>query len=148
MFASADAKGFCCRGGSKRHADNFFFAPVYHSRTGDMYEVPSSKSSCCSYSSSVNGISGGDSTSPVLMLRLLGCRNGVLTRRPLSSRPMTQRRPINYTQNQFRNTEVATTVKYQVCSAHTRPVYIPLVTPVPDTSVCWVRQQYRYRKRW
>ena len=81
-----------------------------------------------------------------------------MTRRPLSSRPMTQTRPINSAQNQFQNAEVGRTVKYQVWSVHTRPVYTTGTTgtghigmfgtatiPVSETVLSSARHQYRYR---
>jgi len=61
-------------------------------------------------------------------------------------------------QNQFQNAEVGTTVKYQVCSVHTRPVYTTgtcgtghigmfgtATIPVPETLVSSAWYQYRYR---
>ena len=89
---------------------------------------------------------------------MLGCGRGVFSPRPLSSRPLTQTRPINSTQNRFQSAEVGTTVKYQVWSVHTRPVYTTGTTgtgqivmfgtatiPVPETLVSLAWHQYRYR---
>ena len=71
---------------------------------------------------------------------------------------MTQTRPINSAQNQFQNAEVGGTVKYQVWSVHTRPVYTTGTTgtghigmfgtatiPVSETVLSSARHQYRYR---
>ena len=89
---------------------------------------------------------------------VLVCGNGVLTRRTLSSRPMTQTRPINFALNQLQNADVGTSVKYQVYSVHTRPVYTTgntgtghigmfgtATTQVPATSVSSAWHHYRYR---
>ena len=84
--------------------------------------------------------------------------NGVLTRRPLSSRPMTQTRPIRSALNELQNADVGTSVKYQVCSVHTWLVYTTgttgtghigmsgtATTQVPATSVSSAWHHYRYR---
>ena len=80
------------------------------------------------------------------------------TRRPLTSVPLTQTRPMKSTYNQFQQSEVGTTVTDRVSSVHIPPVYTTSITgrghfvmlgttsiPVPDTSVSSVRHQNRSR---
>ena len=71
---------------------------------------------------------------------------------------MTQTRPIRSALNELQNADVGTSVKYQVCSVHTRPVYTTGTTgtghigmsgtatiPVPATLACSAWHHYRYR---
>ena len=60
MFARADAERLLTSRREQRRTVDFSCAFAYHSHAGDMHDFPSS---------SGNGSSEGDSTSPALMLR-------------------------------------------------------------------------------